>query len=97
MKKSLKRVKINYVNQGYSYVKCTKNDCFDWGGMAICDYCGEHMQGNIYLIFILGSAYCEKCFKDWINRVKKYDDDFKLQNQRHIAWYKMHGFEIQEE
>lgn len=89
-------MKIEYTKQGYSYVRCTKDDCFKWGGMAICDSCNEFMQENVYLIYILNQAFCEKCFKDWQKRSKKYDSDLQLQKQNHIAWYKAHKLEFEE-
>lgn len=92
----MKKVKLNYNRQGYSYLKCKSNECFDWGGLAICDSCGKRMHGDVYLIFVLGSAYCEKCFKDWCERSKKYEEDLKLQKGNHIRWYKMHGFKVEE-
>ena len=92
----LKNAKLNYIKQGYSYIKCTADDCFDWGGMAICDDCGERMQDDVYLIFILARAYCPKCFENWIKRAKRYEDDIYLQKQRHLDWYKAYGFDVEE-
>lgn len=88
----MKKVKIEYTKQGYSYIRCTKEDCFNWGGASICDDCNEPME-EIYLIFVLGEALCKKCFEKWKKQSKKYEEDLKLQEQNHIAWYKAHGFE----
>lgn len=93
----MKKAKLNYTKQGYSYIKCTKEDCFDWGGMAICDDCNEPMMEEVYLIFILGRAYCKKCFDNWLKRSKRYEEDLELQKQRHIAWYKAYGFDVKED
>ena len=93
----MKKAKLEYTKQGYSYIKCTHKDCFDWGGLAICDDCSESMIGEeVYLIFILGRAYCKKCFEDWIKRANRYEEDLDLQKQRHIAWYKAYGFDVEE-
>ena len=92
----MKKVKLNYIKQGYSYIKCTREDCFNWGGASICDYCGEDMKDDVYLIFILNSAYCPKCFKDWTRRSRRYEEDLYLQKQRHIEWYRMYGFDVKE-
>ena len=91
----MKKVKLNYTKQGYSYIKCTKEDCFNWGGMAICDNCSETME-EVYLIFILGRALCKECFEEWIKYSKKYEEDLRLQEENHMNWYKGHGFEIKE-
>ena len=89
-----KKAILNYTKEGYSYIKCTKNDCFEWGGAAICDSCGEQMQNDVYLIFILGQAFCPDCFMEWKERSHRYEEDIKLQNARHLYWYNAHGFEI---
>lgn len=50
----MKRKKLNYTKDGYSYLECTENDCYNWGGASICDFCGEKIHDTVYLIFILG-------------------------------------------
>lgn len=77
----MKVAKLNYTKQGYSYVKCTKEDCLNWGGMAICDNCSELMEDEIYLIFILGRALCKKCFDEWLEHSKTYEEDLKLRKK----------------
>lgn len=84
--------KLQYTDKGYSYVKCTKEDCFNWGGMAICDSCGKLMNEEVYLIYVLGQAFCTKCFKEWIKNSKRYEEDLRLQEQNQERWYQAHGF-----
>lgn len=93
----MKTVKLNYTKQGYSYIKCTKKDCYDWGGASICDDCNELMEEEVYLIFILGRALCKKCFEEWMENSKKYEEDLQLQKLRHVSWYKAYGFEVEED
>lgn len=88
----MKTVKLEHTKQGYSYIKCTKEDCFNWGGMAICDNCGEMMYDDVYLIFILGQAFCPKCFEEWKGRAIRYEEDLYLQEQKQERWYMAHGF-----
>lgn len=83
---------LRYTNKGYSYIKCTKNDCFNWGGAGICDNCGNPIEGDVYLIFILSSAYCSKCFNEWNQRAKGYKSDLELQKKNDKRWYMYHGF-----
>lgn len=90
----MKIKKIKYTDKGYSYIECTKKDCLNWGGMSICDYCGRFMNTHVYLIFVLGQAYCPDCFREWLKRSEKYEEDLKLQEQNHERWYKAHGFKI---
>ena len=93
----MKEAKLNYTKQGYSYIKCSKEDCFNWGGASICDNCDELMEEEIYLIFILGRALCKNCFEEWSENATKYEEDLQLQNQNHLMWYKAHGFDVYEE
>ncbi len=93
----MKKAKLNYTKQGYSYIKCTKEDCLNWGGMSICDNCNELMEEEVYLIFILSRAICKECFEEWLKRAKIYEEDLKLQKQRHVSWYKAYGFDIEED
>ena len=92
----MKKAKLNYTKQGYSYIKCTREDCFNWGGGSICDNCGNPME-EMYLIFILGRALCQDCFDEWIERSTRYEEDLQLQRQNHLRWYKAHGFDVYEE
>ena len=85
---------IEYTKQGYSYIKCFKEDCFNWGGAAICDSCGEQMTSDVYLIYILNQAFCPKCFNEWLKHAERYEEDILLQKQNHERWYKSHGFNI---
>lgn len=88
----MKTKQLQYTNKGYSYIKCTKEECFAWGGMAICDSCGKSMNKEIYLIYVLGQAFCSECFNDWTNRSKRYEEDLYLQKQNQERWYQAHGF-----
>ncbi len=88
----MKTIQLEYTDKGYSYIKCTRKECLNWGGLAICDSCGCDMLEEVYLIYILGQAFCQKCFKEWVERSKKYEDDLTLQKQNHKRWYAAHGF-----
>lgn len=90
----MEKKKINYTKSGYSYVRCNENDCYNWGGTSICDFCNKKMHDTVYLIFILGMAYCPECFNNWQKRSHRYEDDIKLQNENHIRWYKNHKLEV---
>lgn len=92
----MKKAKLNYTKNGYSYIICTPEDCYNWGGAAVCDNCNKLMQKEIYLIFILGRATCKECFEEWQKESKRYEEDLYLQKQNHIAWYKAHGFDIED-
>ncbi len=92
----MKNIKLKYTDKGYSYIECTREDCFDWGGVGICDYCNKPMYKEVYLIFILGSAYCPECFNEWIKRSERDEEDLYLQKLNHKKWYSAHGFDVGE-
>ena len=52
------------------------------------------MNEKIYLIYVLGQAYCPKCFKEWLKSSQKYEEDLTLQKQNHKRWYAAYGFKI---
>lgn len=89
----MKKVGLFYTDKGYSYVKCTKEDCLNWGGLAICDNCNKNFEEG-YLVYVLNSALCPECFEDWIKRSVQYEEDLRLQKRNHINYYKSHGFEV---
>lgn len=90
----MEKKQIKYTDKGYSYVECTENDCYNWGGIAICDYCNEKMNEKIYLIFVLGMAFCPKCFHEWQKDSYRYENDIKFQKENHIRWYKNHKLDV---
>lgn len=85
---------IKYTNTGYSYIECTKEECYNWGGACICDDCNKDIENSIYLVFILGRALCKKCFDEWAKDSRRYTEDLQFQKQRHIAYYKAHGLDV---
>lgn len=57
-------------------IKVTVEECFNWGGLAVCDLCNEDSHEYMYLCPELGSnALCEKCFEEHKGRVKFYQED----------------------
>lgn len=81
--------RIEYTQEGYSYIKVSRQECFDWGGYAVCDHCGEDfLEGR--LVFVLASCVCPQCFKEFDDRHTKYEEDLKLQEESHEPWYSYH-------
>lgn len=54
------------------------------GSPGICDYCGNHSR-NGYLISVLNSWYCPKCFERWKLRAEycPQDKDIEEKNYRY--------------
>lgn len=58
-------------------IKATLRECFNWGGLGICDWCNEQADETVYLCPELGhKASCEKCFEKHQSRVKWYPEDY---------------------
>lgn len=86
--------RIKTTPQGYMYVEVTKEDCLNWGGFAMCDLCGEMFEKS-YLVFVLNGAICEKCFNEWVQRAKRYEDDLRLQEECYEDWFKFYLEKVQ--
>lgn len=63
---------IKYTPQGFSYVDVGIFEVINWGGIGICNSCGEGPFRNLKLVWVLGDTYCEKCFNEWLERAKRY-------------------------
>lgn len=86
--------RIQYTEEGFSYVEVTMKECINWGGWCICNGC-NNLSDDLKLVYILNDTYCPKCFEEWVERSKKYskedrDMDLALQNKHHKDWYSMH-------
>ena len=85
-------MEIKYTPQGFSYVDITIQQCFDWGGMGICNGCGE-VHKNLKLVYVLADTYCEDCFNNFLERSKTMSKedieyDLDIQKDNDIKWYK---------
>lgn len=56
-------------------VQCTQGECLAWGGLGLCDLCGNECD-EIYLCPELGSkGLCQGCFKEHKKMVQWYVED----------------------
>lgn len=81
-------------SRGFTYLPVTQDDCFSWGGFAICDHCNTPFEHG-YLVFILNSAVCPNCMTDWLERQDHYSDedireDLAFQEAYQDEWYAYH-------
>jgi hypothetical protein len=68
-------------------------------GAGICDFCGEPALENFntaeaFLIPVLNSVYCGKCFTRWENTAKRYDEDISYENKKTDYYLKILNGEI---
>lgn len=85
--------RVKYTEQGFSYVEVTDFECFNWGGMCLCNHCNEQYD-KLYLVYVLNDTYCEECFNAFVERSKKssqedIEHDLWIQNENdeHLKWY----------
>jgi hypothetical protein len=64
---------------GWTVYKVTREEIFSWGGACICDYCNDVMTDDSYLIPVLNSCYCKKCFDEWEQTGKFYKEDLPVE------------------
>lgn len=58
----------------FDVVKTTNVECIEWGGYAICDHCNIE-AGTGYLVCVLNSWICPKCFNKWYEHAIRYPED----------------------
>ena len=74
---------------GYIAYKTTVPEIMTTGGLGICDSCGKpHPEGG-YLIPVLNSWYCEKCFNDFQENVPYYPEDAPYERRKAAYFEKM--------
>ena len=61
--------------KGFSVIKVSLLECVKWGGMGICDLCGEAVVNGGYYVAVLNSVMCEKCYNEWSERAIYYPED----------------------
>ena len=88
--------RIKTTERGFNYVDVTPYENIKWGGMCICNGCGNTVEDKpMKLVFVLTDTYCDDCFNEWTKRAKNYpqedvDYDLKKQNEMSEVWYKYH-------
>lgn len=70
---------------GYTVFETTADDVTKLGGAGICDFCNCFAQKG-YLIPVLNSYICPKCYSDWDNSGKMYAEDLDVEKKR-IEYY----------
>lgn len=66
--------------KGFKVIKVTLNDCLNWGGLGICDWCNECIGEYGYYVAVLNSVMCEKCYLEWYERAKNYPEDKRIED-----------------
>ena len=70
---------------GYVVYKISAEECFSFGGAAICDDCNTFCPQGGYLVPVLNYFMCAHCFWEWNESCKFYPED--LEFERNICYY----------
>lgn len=57
-----------------------------FGSLGVCDSC-NHAAPSGYYIAVLNHWICPLCYKDWIQRAKRYKEDYVIE-ERNFKRYK---------
>lgn len=88
--------RIKYTPRGFSYIEVTPQEIFRWGGICICNNCGNQiLDDNMNLCYVLTDTYCKSCWEDILKRQEKFsqedvDYDLALQESNSLDWYRYH-------
>lgn len=82
--------KIFENKKGFLVMEVERNELMDalkdYGCAGVCDMCmGKPEKG--YYIAVLNMWVCEKCFKEWYLRAKKYEEDEAVE-RKNFEFYK---------
>ncbi|EHT2867201.1 hypothetical protein KXA96_001700, partial [Campylobacter jejuni] len=50
-------------NKEFKILRLNKQEILKIGGYGICDSCNKALSNDGYMICVLYSCYCEKCYK----------------------------------
>lgn len=70
-------------DKGFLIIKCRVFELMQIQNLVcgICDYCGN-ADFDGYLCCALGHTYyCEKCYKDWVKRATRYEEDIPFETK----------------
>lgn len=60
------------------------------GGYGICDYCNTPAEKGYY-IAALNRWYCPKCYAEFCNRAKHYQEDSATEKRNYEVYAKLFG------
>lgn len=75
-------------SKGHKFIEISLKDMVNkLNSLGICDSCCSSMK-NGYLIPILNRVYCEKCFNEWVEIAKFYEEDKAYEEEKTIIYLK---------
>lgn len=72
--------------KGFKVIEVSLTECVQWGGLGICDSCGNASFKGYY-VAVLNQMFCENCYKKWCERAIYYPEDSRIE-ERNFEIYK---------
>lgn len=75
--------------KGFLVIEVSATECAEvFGGLGICDSCNSFdLKG--YYVAVLNCWYCQKCYKEWIERAKRYVEDIPFEQRQFDHYCKL--------
>ncbi|EOH0416918.1 hypothetical protein ACTK2J_001821 [Campylobacter jejuni] len=66
-------------NKEFKILRLNKQEILKIGGYGICDSCNRRLSNDGYMICVLYSCYCEKCYKEWYKVAINHKEDREIE------------------
>lgn len=77
--------KIVENSKGFQVLTVSAREIITCGGYGVCDHC-NYTPSEGYYAAALNSWLCPNCYKEWLERAKRYEED-KLIEQKNFDYY----------
>ena len=77
--------KVLKSDKGFKLIEMSATEVIDFGGMGICDSCGNAARKGVY-VAVLNSWMCDICFKEWHARAVNYASDREVEKANFEAY-----------
>ncbi|EAH7099663.1 TPA: hypothetical protein R8V35_001823 [Campylobacter jejuni] len=66
-------------NKEFKILKLNKQEILKIGGYGICDSCNKTLSNDGFMICVLFSCYCEKCYQKWYKVAINHKEDREIE------------------
>ncbi|EAW7473419.1 hypothetical protein F7539_02165 [Campylobacter jejuni] len=66
-------------NKEFKILKLNKQEILKIGGYGICDSCNKTLSNDGFMICVLFSCYCEKCYQEWYKVAINHEEDREIE------------------
>ena len=79
-------------DKDFLVIETSMSECMMWGGMAICDSCNESSHIGYY-VAVLNHWMCPKCYNEWLQRAKRYEEDIPTEIRNYNTYANILGLQ----